>query len=301
MSAKCLNYVSSPPKLLPPQQGAAHASSRGGVFKNPHERISLRARPGRSQGTWRRGKAVLPWASIIRKGKIPTQTPSQSTPTCRRGTGGSHRAPEVPQGPSLAGGVCSQAQDTRRTQSTRTLPGADLTGELSKTQQSRDVLPICFLVFLHVYFSLAKRFWGQLQAVEHVTHGRVPPCHAEDDLRETVRHKPPSVLFNERKIDALVSLQLRALLRGFHLRSSRKKIRRVGGLVGIHVLLPIFRGYKNLYKRKYPKHLCSCCVVGTTPPPSRYPSSSSFFPVFFYLAFPSILPPASYSLSPHKH
>ena len=103
-----------------------------------------------------------------------------------------------------------------------------------------------------------------------------------------------------------MSLQLRGLLRGFHLCFSRKKIRRVGGVVGIHTLLPIFRGYTNLYKRKCPKHLCSLCVAGTATPPPPYPSFLSFSLFFFHLTFPSILSPyhhlpSSYSPSPHKH
>lgn len=70
-----------------------------------------------------------------------------------------------------------------------------------------------------------------------------------------------------------MSLQLRALLRGFHLRFSRKKIRRVGGVGGVHALLLLFRAYKNPYRRKCPKHLSSLC--------GRDSNTSSALPLIF--------------------
>lgn len=92
-----------------------------------------------------------------------------------------------------------------------------------------------------------------------------------------------------------MSLQLRALLRGFHLRFSRKKIRRVGGVVGIHALLLLFRAYKNPYKRKCPKHLSSLCGRDSNTS-SALPLIFIFFPILFLSHTP--LYPFSLPLSP---
>lgn len=55
--------------------------------------------------------------------------------------------------------VCSHVRDASGTQGAAALPGADLRGELSKTQQSWAVsVHFCFFFFLHVYFPLAKQF-----------------------------------------------------------------------------------------------------------------------------------------------